>query len=357
MATHIAAIFPAKGGSFELQTRPTPKPGPGELLVEVKSVALNPADVLVRDQGVLVSNYPTVVGFDIAGLVVEIGEDVPAEIFHPGITRVAAYSAFFWHSCHPDYGAFQEKCLVPWQHAVSLPNNNDNISWNEAATLPVSVAVPLNAWDIMGVPSRTGGEKGPEEVLLVWGASSSVGSMGVQSARVLRDRPSSPFAAVYAVAGAANHAYVSWLGADRVFDYKDRQVVENIVAAAREDGLVVRHCFLAIGQLALAQAVLGEFVGEGNKAMIASAPVIPPDVEVVSGVETVFVMPSFDEKERLAQFHSWMGLWLRENLGKGIVKPSPEVKVVGKGLGAINAALDFLRGGVSCCKLVVEVAE
>ncbi|KAJ5812431.1 hypothetical protein N7474_008732 [Penicillium riverlandense] len=391
MATHLAAISPAKGQPFELQTRPSPKPGPDELLIAVKSVALNPADAIMRDQGLFIPTYPTVIGFDFSGLVLEIGDNVPtgatdndpAPSFQPGITRVAAYAASVWKSCDPDYGPFQERCLVPWQHAVPIPN--DSMSWNHAATLPVAVEVPLNAWDIMGIPrvgeATASGPVSPrstgtdtnegkqnnnvekKEALLIWGASSSVGTMGVQTARLLREDPNSSFAAVYATAGSANKSYVEALGADRVFDYKDSQVVDTIVSAAKEDGLVIRHCFLATGQLASCQAVLKTFLGEdqeGKKmktAKIGSAPLVPPDAQVVNGVETIFVVPSTVEGDRLEHFRYWIGTWLRENLAKGTIRPSPEPRVVGKGLGAINAGLDKLLRGVSCTKLIVEVAE
>ncbi|KAJ5602384.1 hypothetical protein N7537_005340 [Penicillium hordei] len=383
MATHLAAVSLAKGEPFVLQDRPTPKPGPGELLIEVKSVALNPADGHMRDHGLFIPTYPTVIGFDISGLVLEVGSKVPVGVtdegagplFRPGITRVAAYAASFWKSYDPNYGAFQERCLIPWQHALPLPD--ESISWNQAATLPVAVEVPLSAWDAMGilrVGEATASSSAPagaitqenkkqkREALLIWGASSSVGTMGVQSARLLREDRDSCFAAVYATAGAANRKYVSSLGADRVFDYKEPQVVDAIVSAAKEDGLVIRHCFLATGQLAPCQAVLKAFFsddqgGESQRAKIGSAPIIPPDVEEVNGVETIFLMPSMDEGERSAQFRYWMGAWLRENLANGTIRPSPEPRIVGKGLGAINAGLDVLLRGVSCTKLIVEVAE
>ncbi|KAJ5785399.1 uncharacterized protein N7503_010611 [Penicillium pulvis] len=393
MATHLAAVSPAKGKPFELQTRPTPKPGPGELLIAVKSVGLNPADAIMRDQGIFISTYPTVIGFDMSGLVLEIGENVPTGAadadssppFRPGITRIAAYSACAWKSCDPDYGAFQELCLVPWQHAV--PILDEGLSWNHAATLPVAVATPLSAWDMMGIPRLGDGiasapnptvsadsgtdideEKrknnmGKREALLIWGASSSVGTMGVQSARLLREDPSSSFAAVYATAGDVNKTYVGSLGADRVFDYKDPHVVDAIVSAAQEDELVIRHCFLATGKLATCQAVLKAFLDEDQegermmKANIGSAPRVPVDAEVVDGVETIFVMPSMVERERLEQFRYWIGTWLGENLAKGTIRPSPELNVVGKGLGAINDGLDKLLRGVSCTKLVIEIAE
>lgn len=393
MATHLAAVSPARGQPFELQTRPTPNPGPGELLIAVKSVALNPADSHMRNQGLFIPTYPTVIGFDISGLVLEVGDkvptgnadddDAPGVFFQPGITRVAAFAASFWRSCDPDYGAFQERCLVPWQHAVPLPDKA--ISWNHAATLPVAVEVALNAWDALGVlqvkgvstssspsaslPSVTMSASGAplkminkHEALLIWGASSSVGTMGVQSAGLIREDRNSPFAAVYATAGPANKDYVSSLGADRVFDYKDPRVVDAIVSAAREDGLVIRHCFLATGQLRPCQAVLGAFFGddgglEKQKAKIGSAPVVPADADVVDGVEIIFLQPSTEEGDRLEQFRYWMGTWLWENLAKGAIRPSPEPSVVGKGLGAINAGLDIILQGVSCRKLVVEVGE
>ncbi|KAI1281073.1 GroES-like protein [Xylaria sp. FL0933] len=364
MANHLAAVAIAKGQPFEVQTRPTPKPGPGELLIAVKAVALNPVDGYMRNMGLFIPTYPTTVGLDIAGLVLEVGDNVPTGdadddgvVFQPGITRVAGYGASLWKSCDPDYGSFQERCIVPWQHAVPLP---ESVSWNQAATLPMAVEVGLNAWDTLGILRGGEGWTSPsKEALLIWGASSSVGTMGVQSARLLREDTKSPFAAVYATAGAANHKYVSSLGADRVFDHKEPQVVDAIISAAKEDGLVIRHCFYAAGQLGPCQAVLNAFVraesGEKKGAKIAAAPYVPPDAEKADGVEVISLLPSTDEEVRLQQFRYWMGTWLRENLAKGLVRPSPEPTVVGKGLEFINAGIDKLSKGVSCTKLVVEV--
>jgi NADPH:quinone reductase-like Zn-dependent oxidoreductase len=386
MPSHLAATSPAKGQPLEVQSRSTPRPGPGELLVAVKSVALNPADGIMRDHGLFIPVYPTVIGFDIAGLVLEIGEGVPTSTtdddqgvsYRPGITRVAAFGGSHWKSWAPDYGAFQERCLVPWQHAV--PIKDENLSWNHMATLPVSVATSLVAWDNMGIPrlgaptgsasvsagTSVGTQKNRKtkgEALLVWGASSSVGSMGVQSARLLREDQDSDFAAVYATAGSTNQQYVGSLGADRVFDYKDPKVVDAIVSAAKEDGLVIRHCYLATGQLAPCQAVLKSFLGADGedkkevKAKIGSAPPVPSDAEVVDGLQTIHVQPSMEQAEKLEQFRYWMGTWLGENLAKGVIRPSPEPQVVGRGLEFINAGLDRVLRGVSCTKLVVEVDE
>ncbi|KAI0389666.1 GroES-like protein [Xylariaceae sp. FL0594] len=389
MSSHLAAVLSAKGEdeALTVHRRPTPDPGPGELLIQVKSVALNPADWKIRDSGLFIpsSAYPTVIGFDIAGLVLKVGRDVPITCFRPGVTRVAAYAASVWRSFGPDYGAFQERCLVPWQHAVPLPiaPGNRLMSWNEAATLPVAAVTALNAWDVLS-PNRSHYPTSPPlpraikkkkkgEALLIWGASSSIGTMGVQfaaaqaqaqaQARVqVQDPDVAVPAAVYATASKANHAYILSLGADCVFDHDP----DAIVTAARRDGLVIRRCFLATGELAQCQRVLRAFAFEGEeeeeqeKAKIASAPPLPssPDVsEEEEVVESIFVYPSTDEAERLRQFQYWLGTCLGRGLADGHVRPSPEPRVVGRGLHAINDGLKFLKKGVSCAKLVVEISD
>lgn len=366
----------ASGQPLVVQERRTPKPGPGEILVAVKAVALNPADTLMRAHGLFIQTYPAILGFDIAGLVIEAGEGVPDSateniqgiFFTPGVTRVAAYSAAVFESCDPNYGAFQECCLVPWQHAA--PITDSSLSWEQVATLPVSVQVPLCAWDALGLaPAAANGSSGQhaaaansaipsgsKEAILIWGASSSVGSMGVQLARLHKVTDSS-VTAVYATAGAANHDYVKHLGADRVFDYKSSNLVEDIISAAEKDNLVIRHCYLGKGDVALCQSVLGAFAGgEDYKGLIASAPIVPADTKEVEGVHVIFLVPAMEKTERLRQYQCWMAT-LSKYVSAGNVKPSPEPRVVGTRLDAINAGLDTLVQGVSCSKLVIKIEK
>src|SRR5437764_1056724 len=69
-ATHQAAILPQKGGPLSVGERATPEPGPNEVLIEVKAVALNPVDYFQRDFGMPpVPVYPAVIGSDSAGIV------------------------------------------------------------------------------------------------------------------------------------------------------------------------------------------------------------------------------------------------------------------------------------------------
>lgn len=101
MGTHLAAVATGRGQPLVVQSRRTPKPGPDELLVQVKAVGLNPADHIMRDQGLFIRSYPSVLGFDISGLVLEVGNNVRSRtvtdkttpVFQAGITRIAAYAA------------------------------------------------------------------------------------------------------------------------------------------------------------------------------------------------------------------------------------------------------------------------
>lgn len=82
--THNAAILLQKGGPLSVEKRATPEPGPNEVLIEVKAVALNPVDYAQRDLGMPpVPIYPAVIGSDAAGVVVKVGSNVPNGLPRP----------------------------------------------------------------------------------------------------------------------------------------------------------------------------------------------------------------------------------------------------------------------------------
>ena len=75
-----ALFLESKLGQFAVRTTDVGKAGPGELLVKVEATALNPFDWKVQAYGAfdMVDTYPTVLGWDMAGNVVRIGEGVHA---------------------------------------------------------------------------------------------------------------------------------------------------------------------------------------------------------------------------------------------------------------------------------------
>lgn len=101
------------------------------------------------------------------------------------------------------------------------------------------------------------------------------------------------------------------------------------------------------------QKILKQLNGDGAK--LATLKPLSPESPKMEGIDTVFVHPPTDHAA-LTEFSSFVfGDWLKEKLEMGAYRPSPGIKVVGKGFEAINEGLDELKQGVSGVKLVVEV--
>ena len=325
-----------------VQNRPTPTPGPGELLIEVKSVALNPLDYIQRDMGFVVAGYPAVVGTDIGGIVLSAGPSVPADAPKVG-ARVTAFANTFYTQASPNYGALQTRVVVRASMTCAIPQS---MSFNEAATLPMQVATTWSGLYTIGVP-RSGVDPSAKKGILVWGASSSVGCGVVQAAKSLGF-------SVYATASDKHHDYIKSLGANRVFDYKSNGVVESIVKVAKQDGMTLDTGYTAVGGLAECQAILKEFKGNGT-SKLASAPPLATDAPTMEGVEQKFVFAPYGADARDEHFHFAFTEWLQGKLARGEYTPSPAIKVIDGGLESANKALDELRSGVSATKLVLEL--
>jgi NADPH:quinone reductase-like Zn-dependent oxidoreductase len=74
--TQTALVLPEKFGELVLTTLPVYKPGKDEVLVKVHSTTLNPVDWKIQQRGIYSEVFPHVLGSDIAGEVVELGEGV-----------------------------------------------------------------------------------------------------------------------------------------------------------------------------------------------------------------------------------------------------------------------------------------
>lgn len=342
-STHLAAILPQQGGPLSVGERPTPELGPNEVLVEVKAVALNLVDVYQRDFGFPpVPVYPAVLGSDTAGIVAKVGPGVSGLV--PG-DRVIAMATSYYENGAPDYGAFQKLALAKNESVVPLP---DNLSFEQGAVFPLGVMTALTAWTNIGIPLSTRYTPEEKQAVLIWGGASSVGTFATQSARTLGFT-------VYATASPKNHDYLKQLGAHAVFDYKADDVVKQIIATARRDGVNLHTAHVVVdGGLQPTLDVLKETKGSAS-ARVAHSPVLPPGHPTLQDTEIKFVMASLDAAERSKQaveaFHGWLDVGLRADT----VVPSPNIQVEGGGLEGLNAALDKLKAGVSAIKIVVPI--
>jgi hypothetical protein len=203
---------------------PRPTPGPGELLVRVHAVGLNPIDNLIPNgdfKPILKLRLPATLGSDLAGVVVEVGTGVTR--FHVGD---AVYASIF----DTPYGSLAEFAVVPEQAAALKPANLDFV---QAASIPM---VGLTAWQAMHERMQLQ----PGQKVFIPAGSGGIGTFAIQLARHLGAR-------VGTTTSTANVALVRSLGADEVIDYKQQpfeQVLRDydaVLGTLRGDGLEKGH--------------------------------------------------------------------------------------------------------------------
>lgn len=156
-----AAVVTESG--VQVKDAPKPSPKPNEILIKVRAASLNRADLAVASGHAhgRVGGPGTIVGLECAGEVEAIGAEV--KDFKPG-DRVMSSAA----------GGFAEYAVTDFGRAHKVPANN--MTWEQAACMPVAVQTMHNA--LVGAGRLKKGE-----TVLIQGASSGVGLLGMQIAK------------------------------------------------------------------------------------------------------------------------------------------------------------------------------
>jgi NADPH:quinone reductase-like Zn-dependent oxidoreductase len=193
-----------------------PQPGPGEVLVRVHAVGINPPDWYLRDGYTKVPGFkppvtlPAILGSDLSGVVEAVAEDVQGfrsgdEVF--GMVRFPSFG---------DSAAYAEYVAAP---ASDLAHKPGGIDHAQAAAAPMAA---LTAWQFLvdlghdapnpfqPVPHRPVPIDGRR--VLVNGAAGGVGHLAVQLAKWRG-------AQVIAVASGKHEAFLRGIGADEFIDY------------------------------------------------------------------------------------------------------------------------------------------
>ncbi|HEX7688329.1 MAG TPA: zinc-binding alcohol dehydrogenase family protein [Burkholderiaceae bacterium] len=347
-------------------------PGPNEVLIRNRAVALNPFDRIVQTLGGLVTpwlDYPCILGSDVAGEVVAVGTGVSR--FKPG-DRVAGLALGVDKvSNRPAEGAFQHYVLLREDATTAIP---EAMSFERAAVLPLAIATAASGLflaDQLGLERPRHPASGRRDgTVIVWGGSTSVGSCAIQLAR----------AAGYDVATTAsprNFEHVRRLGASLAFDYRDPAVMAHMTDALRGRQVVGA---LAIGAGSGKACIeLVRRAGGRRIVSMASAP-LPLDGAPL-GSQRAWKLATLPRlalgfaglalRARLAGVtvrSLWGTALVKDELGRhifrdflgpalaqGVVVPAPEPLVSGHDLRDIPAAMELLRRGVSARKIVVAL--
>ena len=185
---------------------PKPQPGPGEVLVKVGAVAVNPIDTYIRGGMIAMPlRFPHVVGCDLAGTIEAVGLRVRR--FKIGDRVWGSNQGLFGRQgTFAEYAVVDEKWLYP-----TPPTETDA---QAAAGALVGITAYLGLFRFARLQSA--------ELVFVNGGSGGVGSAVVQQAKAAGAR------VITTVGNAQKGAYCQSLGADVVLDYNSPTLDDEI---------------------------------------------------------------------------------------------------------------------------------
>jgi NADPH:quinone reductase-like Zn-dependent oxidoreductase len=192
-----AVVITKHGGPdvLQVQERPDPTPGAGEVRIEVSAAGVNFADVMAR-MGLYpdAPKTPCVVGYEVAGTIAEVADGASSSA-HPLSVgqRVLAGTKF---------GGYSSQVVVPAPDAIPLP---ESLTFEQGAAIPVNYATAWAA--LIGY-----GNVQPGERVLIHSAGGGVGIAATQIAK-------RSGAEVYGTASPGKHAQITELGVDHALDY------------------------------------------------------------------------------------------------------------------------------------------
>lgn len=188
---------------------PRPTPAGRDLLVEIKAISVNPADVKIR-----ASARPEgwrVLGWDAAGIVVEAGPE--ASLYKPG-------DEVFFAGSITRPGTYAEFALVDERIVGAKPAT---LGWAEAAALPLTAITAWEAlFDRLDVKGRA--VPGAAPAILIIGGAGGVGSIAIQLARTLTD-----LTVIATASRPETKAWATELGAHYVVDHS-RPLAKEVAA-------------------------------------------------------------------------------------------------------------------------------
>jgi NADPH:quinone reductase-like Zn-dependent oxidoreductase len=195
---------------LELVEVPRPSPIPTEVLVRTVAAGVNPVDWKSRAHGGFLGEPPFTVGWDVAGVVEEVGY---------GVTRFAVGDRVFGMPRFPrEAAAYAEYVTSPSRQLARIPDDLGDV---DAGALPLA---GLTAWQALVETA----DVRPGQRVLVLAAAGGVGHLAVQIAKARG-------AYVLGTARAEKHPFLTDLGVDEAIDYTS----ENVAERARDVDVVL----------------------------------------------------------------------------------------------------------------------
>lgn len=211
----MRAIDPEAPGGPEVLVpviRPVPLPGEGEVLVRVAAAGVNRPEVMQR-QGKYPPppGAPSILGMEISGTVVAVGEGVMAEAIGQPVCALITG------------GAYAQYAVAPWGQCLPVP---EALSMVEAAAMPETL---FTVWTNL----FERGYAAEGDTVLVHGGTSGIGTMAIGLCNVFG-------VGVIVTAGSDEKCAAALaVGADHAINYKTEDFVERVRTITGGQGVAV----------------------------------------------------------------------------------------------------------------------
>ena len=300
---------------LEVEERPTPVAGPGQVRIDVGAAGVNFADTMAR-----VGLYedapplPAVVGYEVAGTVGAVGA---------GVTGIAEGDRVM---AATQFGGYAEQVVVSASDAIPLP---EALSVEQGAAVPVNYAT---AWaGLIGYGSLRAGER-----VLVHAAAGGVGIAATQIAKHAG-------AHVLGTASPAKHDAVRAQGADEAIDYtrkgweRDLEPVDLIMDAVGGDSFARSYGLLRPGGRLVAFGASSVMTGEKRNLLKAA----PKALRMLRGFNLIKQM----QESKAVIGLNMLTLWKDRGTLEPWIEPLQQLLADGALQPVVHEAVPFDRAG------------
>ncbi|KAL7917594.1 GroES-like protein [Trichoderma austrokoningii] len=314
------------------------EPGKGEILIQVKTIAVQPGEWKMQEGLIPIKvQYPTIIGLSASGIVKKTGPGVTR--FQPGDRILTNTTGVLRNDSR--FGAYQKYCLTP----ENLVSKIGDVPFDEAANFATSYAAMSALVLHLGlnkpqIPSATS----VDEKILIWGVSSSMGMFAAQIAKQ----------AGYEVVGVASGRHQELAAQFGVAHFVDRTAADVVAVAS---SLGPFKTVFAAADSAEDQIKIGKIVAALEGGSFLSTMGVRAGVQLPEGVTghfTQYIDDYMNEKNR--EFTQWFWWnWLEAALAQKQLKSIPTT-IVG-GLDKTGEAWKILKHGENHGTRLIIVPE
>jgi NADPH2:quinone reductase len=205
-----AAVYYENGGPevFRIEEVPTPVPESGEILIQIKSISIEGGDLIAREM-LIPESLPHIVGYQCAGIVVGLGNDIKGFVLGQRVLSVTKW------------GSHAEFIAVEASRVWLLP---DNLSLEEASAVPVTF---FTAHECL----FTFGRLKAGNTVLIHGGSGALGLTAIQLAKKAGAR------VITTGADDQKLERLTQFGADHLINYRSSDFVTEIMKITEGQGV------------------------------------------------------------------------------------------------------------------------